>query len=97
MVINFTYYRASNSPIANLRAKLSFKKKLIEVTQRHGVQGFTLVTTLGAWQGKTEPSYQLTVVNIDRKVVIDMATEMRDVWQQDSVMVTDDKGKVYFV
>lgn len=97
MNINFTYYRASDSKLKNALAYLGFRRKIIEVTQAHSVEGFTLIKCLGAWQGKTEPSYQMSLVQIDETVALNLAVGLKDLWRQDSVMVTKDNGEVIFL
>lgn len=89
MTLGFTYYQAKHSFVWNLRAKASFKRKVIQITQRHGIEGFTLLNALGAWQGKTEPSYQMLLEGVSQDTVRALARDFRDSFSQDSVMLKD--------
>jgi hypothetical protein len=91
MQLGFTYYQARRSPIANFLAKLSFNKKVLAITQKHGIEGFTLLKALGAWQGKTEPSYQLLLEGVPKRTVRALARDFRDSFSQDAVMLKDGK------
>lgn len=96
MQLGFTYYRDSNNALQNFIAKLRFKRDVIEVTQKHKVDGFTLVKSLGAWQGKTEPSFQMYLEGVSKSKAKQLASEFRDKFGQDAVMLKDSE-RVEFV
>lgn len=89
MTLGFTYYQAKNSFAWNVKAKLTFKRRVIAITQKHGIEGFTLLNALGAWQGKTEPSFQMLLEGVDKRTVRALAEDFRDSFSQDSVMLKD--------
>lgn len=96
MELGFTYYQAKQSLLKNIVARLRFKSEVIRITRKHGIQGFTLLKALGAWQGKTEPSYQMLLIDVPQATVRALARDFRDAFKQDSVMVKNGR-KVEFI
>lgn len=87
MQLGFTYYRSNKNRLHNLVAKLRFKRTVIELAQKHNIEGFTLVKALGAWNGETEPSYQMYLEGIDEVTAEQFAGALRDSFEQEAVMV----------
>lgn len=96
MTLGLTYYRAENNLLQNIVARLQFKKEVLRITQKHGVRGFTLLKALGAWDGKTEPSYQLLIEGVSDRAIRALASDFRDRFKQEAVMVSNGR-KVDFV
>lgn len=96
MQLGFTYYEARASFLHNLLARLVFKREVLRITQKHGIEGFTLLKALGAWHGKTEPSYQLLLENVSEGTVRALAGDFRDRFHQDAVMLKNGR-KVDFI
>lgn len=96
MQLGFTYYQAKHNFLQNLVARLQFKREVLRITQKHGIEGFTLLKALGAWQGKTEPSYQLLLEGVSKRTVRALAKDFRDRFSQDAVMVKSG-NKVEFI
>ena len=96
MELGFTYYRASDSKVINAINSLKFKRKVLRIVAKHGIQGFTLLKALGAWQGKVEPSYQMSLIGVPKRTVKALARDLRDEFRQDSVLVKDG-AKVEFI
>jgi hypothetical protein len=91
MSISFTYYRAGH-PVHNAIAKLKFRRVLLQVTNEHSIEGFTLISTLGAWHGKTEPSYLLEVENVSTKTITGLAKSLKAVFNQEAIMLKTANG-----
>ncbi len=96
MELGFTYFQAKRNPVQNLIARLRFKREVVRLSQKHGIEGFTLLKALGAWQGKTEPSYQMQLVGVSKDTVRALASDLRDAFHQDAVMVKDGR-RVEFI
>lgn len=96
MELGFTYYQAKQSFLANIRARLAFKRNIIRLTRKHNISGFTLLKALGAWEGKTEPSYQMYLIGVPQATVRALAADFRDAFKQDAVMVKNGR-KVEFI
>lgn len=96
MTIGVTYYRTENNIFQNLVARLRFKKEVMNLTLKHGIEGFTLLKALGAWKGKTEPSYQLLLEGVPEATVRALAEDFRDSFRQEAVMVKSG-NKVRFI
>ena len=91
MELGFTYYQARQNPFQNLISRFRFKREVLRLTAKHGIEGFTLLKCLGAWQGKTEPSYQMLLVGIPKPKVRALARDFRDAFHQDAVLLRDGK------
>lgn len=96
MQLGLTYYRENASFAENLYNKFRFKKQLLRLAKKYNIEGFTLLKALGAWQGKTEPSYQLIIENVPERTVRALASDCRDTFKQDSVMLKNGR-KVDFI
>lgn len=95
MVLSLTYYRASGNILSNTLEHFRFRGEVLRLTQKHGIKGFTLLKALGAWEGKTEPSYQLLVEGVPKRVLKELAKDFRDRFRQDAVMLNDGKKVEY--
>ena len=91
MEIGFTYYRASDNRVNNTISKLRFRRRVLQLVAKHGIEGFTLLSALGAWQGKVEPSYQMSLIGVPKRTVKALAKDLRDTFKQDSVLIKDGK------
>lgn len=96
--INATPVRPEDSGRA-LTSKLNaYPKQVAQVLSRWGYDGFTIYRVDGYWQGKAEVSFKIELaLDKDFSNVYNVATELRDMFNQDSVMVTDSNNKVIFV
>lgn len=65
--------------------------------QKYGVDGFTIYEVQGFWQAVKERSFKIEIAS-DTKVVIDkIAVELRDMFNQDAVMLTNPDNSVEFI
>lgn len=74
-----------------------YPARVAEVLQQHKIDGFTIERVEGYWQGVPEKSYKISVALDDASVVDSICTMLRDMFQQDAVMLTDDKNNVRFI
>lgn len=74
-----------------------YPARVAEVLQQHKIDGFTIERVEGYWQGIPEKSYKISVALDDTSVVDSICTMLRDMFQQDAVMLTDDKNNVRFI
>lgn len=91
MTIAFTYYRAGH-PIQNFLNRRRFRRVLLQCTARAGVDGWTLIHTVGAWQGNTEPSFLLEIEGITHTTGRKLAKILRETFQQQAVMLKTERG-----
>lgn len=74
-----------------------YPARVAEVLQQHKIDGFTIERVKGYWQGVPEKSYKISVALDDASVVDSVCTMLRDMFQQDAVMLIDDKNNVRFI
>lgn len=74
-----------------------YSSRVAEVLAQHKIDGFTIERVEGYWQGVPEKSYKISVALDDASVVDSICTMLRDMFQQDAVMLTDDKNNVRFI
>lgn len=71
--------------------------RVAEVLAQHKIDGFTIERVQGYWQGIPEKSYKISVA-IDAGDELDKVCELlRDMFQQDSVMLTSPDNSVKFI
>ena len=59
--------------------------------------GYTIETALGAWKGKREKTYILTVITDEIKQLIRIAEDYKIIFNQDSVLIQELPVKPLFV
>lgn len=74
-----------------------YPSRVAEVLAQHKIDGFTIERVEGYWQGVPEKSYKISVALDDASVVDSICEMLRDMFQQDAVMLTDDKNNVRFI
>ena len=74
-----------------------YSSRVAEVLAQHKIDGFTIERVQGYWQGIPEKSYKISVAT-DAGDEIDKVCELlRDMFQQDSVMLTSPDNSVKFI
>ena len=75
----------------------SYPARVAEVLAQHKIDGFTIERVDGYWQGVPEKSYKISVATEDGTELDRVCELLRDMFQQDAVMLTDDKNNVRFI
>lgn len=97
--INATSDRVGMGDKLNAQRRDGFPRYVAEVLSTYGIDGFTIYKVDGYWKGKPEVSFKIEVCgdNVDFNLVGNVAIELRDVYEQDSVMVTLPDNTVEFI
>lgn len=75
----------------------SYAARVAEVLAQHNIDGFTIERVEGYWQGVPERSYKISVA-VDNGAILDEVCELlRDMFQQDAVMLTSPDNSVKFI
>jgi len=74
-----------------------YAARVAELLAQHNIDGFTIERVSGYWQGVPEKSYKISVA-VDDGVNLDKVCEtLRDMFQQDAVMLTNPDNSVKFI
>jgi len=74
-----------------------YAARVAELLQQHNIDGFTIERVEGYWQGVPEKSYKIGVAT-DNGIELDRVCELlRDMFQQDAVMLTSPDNSVKFI
>jgi hypothetical protein len=74
-----------------------YPSRVAEVLSQHKIDGFTIERVEGYWQGVPERSYKISVA-VDDGTILDKVCELlRDMYQQDAVMLTYPDNSVKFI
>lgn len=95
--INATPVRVDVSKSVNKVRVREYPKVVSDVLLRHGFLGFTIRKVMGYWEGKSEVSFEISVATDDGTKLVQAAEELRDSFNQDSVMFTTPDRKVVFI
>lgn len=76
-----------------------YTNTVAQVLQKYGHDGFTIYQVQGYWKGVAETSFKIELAVEDTHLAdIDfIAMDLRDIYEQDCVMVTDNNGEVKFI
>lgn len=74
-----------------------YAARVAEVLQQHKIDGFTIERVDGYWQGVPEKSYKISVATEDGTVLDKVCETLRDMFQQDAVMLTNPDNSVKFI
>jgi hypothetical protein len=95
--INATPVRAEASKAKNDEMCAKYPAEVASILKAYGFDGFTIQEVAGYWQGKPERSFKIelaaepsSVINDKINIIETIAQELRDVYKQDSVMLTSD-------
>ena len=72
-------------------------RALIEIIVERHVQGYTLTLTYGVWKGEREFSLALDFVDVAETVVLEIAKEIKEANEQESVLVIHFPSTATFV
>jgi len=75
----------------------SYPARVAEVLAQHKIDGFTIEQVYGYWQGVPEKSYKIGVATEDGNTIDKVCELLRDMFQQDAVMVTYPDNSVKFI
>lgn len=97
--INATPARADVSEYENTVRINGYPKVVARILKRHGFDGFTIYQVQGYWMGESEVSFKIEIAMDDATTVrlLEVAGELRDMYNQDSVMVTYPNNTVDFI
>jgi len=78
-----------------------YPKVVAGVLKARGIDGFTIYQVQGYWKGESEVSFKIELAIEDqvfvRSIMHDIAIELRDMYLQDSVMLTYPNNTVEFI
>lgn len=74
-----------------------YPKRVADVLAQHKIDGFTIECVEGYWQGVPEKSYKISVATDDGKALDKVCELLRDMFQQDAVMLTNPDNSVKFI
>ena len=94
-VLNATPCKSDLSDYANQLRIDGYFKRVSEILASHGIDGFTMYEVMGSWKGTPERSFKIEIATEGGVGMI--ASELRDEYDQESVMVTYPNGKVDFI
>ena len=95
--INATCEQHKYTTEENIQHHKVYASTVAEVLQEHKIDGFTIEQVFGYWQGVPEKSYKISIALVDDSVIDRICEMLRDTYQQDAVMLTDDKNNVRFI
>lgn len=75
----------------------SYSSRVAEVLAQHNIDGFTIERVEGYWQGVPEKSYKISVAVDDGNILDKVCELLRDMYQQDAVMLTSPDNSVRFI
>lgn len=75
----------------------SYPARVAEVLAQHKIDGFTIERVEGYWQGVPEKSYKISVAVDDGSILDEVCELLRDMFQQDAVMLTSPDNNVKFI
>lgn len=74
-----------------------YPARVAEVLAQHKIDGFTIERVDGYWQGVPEKSYKISVATDDGTELDRVCELLRDMFQQDAVMLTSPDNSVKFI
>jgi hypothetical protein len=74
-----------------------YPSRVAEVLAQHKIDGFTIERVEGYWQGVPEKSYKISVAVDDGTILDEVCELLRDMFQQDAVMLTSPDNSVKFI
>lgn len=95
--INATCERTEYSKAINKARHNKYPDMVSHILQGYGIDGFTIQTVMGYWQGVSEQSYIITVATDDEQIIDNIAESLRYMYNQDAVMVTYPDNTVKFI
>ena len=95
--INATPERYDVSEAENTKRHKNYAKTVSGVLSSVGIDGFTMQEVLGYWQGIPEKSYTITIATENGSAIDKIAERLRDMYNQDAVMVTYPDNSVKFI
>lgn len=100
--LNATPVRGDVSEYDNGQRVDNYPKTVARILARHGFDGFTIYKVDGYWEGTPEVSFKIevaidlgTTTSYDKMAKI--SEELRDMYNQDSVMLTLPDNSVEFI
>lgn len=74
-----------------------YTARVAEVLAQHNIDGFTIESVEGYWKGVPEKNYKISVAVDDGSILDNVCELLRDMFQQDSVMLTMPNNTVKFI
>ncbi len=74
-----------------------YPSRVAEVLAQHKIDGFTIERVEGYWQGIPERSYKISVATDEGEALDRVCELLRDMYQQDAVMLTNPDNSVRFI
>jgi hypothetical protein len=101
---NATPVHVTNDTATNAELVKDYPQQVAAILAAYGFDGFTIYPVAGYWQGVAEGSFKIELAAEPKSVISDklniietIAAELRDVYKQDSVMVTYPDNSVTFI
>jgi len=97
-VLNATPERYNLTQEENNKRHADYAATVSQAFKAEHIDGFTIQEVAGYWQGTPEKSYLITVATDNTDDSIErVASVLREVYEQDAVMLTYPTGKVAFI
>lgn len=75
-----------------------YKQQVAGILANWGIDGFTIYQVDGYWMGRSEASFKIEIaIDSDSEVVYTVARELRQMYNQDAVMLTLPDNTVKFI
>jgi hypothetical protein len=81
----------------NETGRLELEDYLVKLAEKRNIQGFSLSNQTGFWAGVKETSYNLTLFDISKQKAFELAREIKNHFEQDSVIIKPIEEQVYFI
>jgi len=78
-------------------SQLELEQYLVQLAKSANIKGFSLSQQLGYWQGETEVSHTLTLLDTSRQSAFLVAETIKQHFKQDAVIVQPVKQTNYFI
>ena len=95
--INATCERPEYDNDTQARHHREYANTVCNALATHNIDGFTLQEVQGYWQGLSETSYIITVAHTNSGDIDKICEILRDMYNQDAVMVTYPDNSVKFI
>lgn len=96
--INATPVRDDVSEYDNSVRVKNYASYVASIMQHNGFDGFTIYQVQGYWMGKSEVSFKIEIaLDKNPERVYTVAQDLKDAYNQDSVMITLPNNSVRFI
>ena len=96
--INATPVRSDLSEFDNAQRLQNYPQIVANILHSYDIDGFTIYQVDGYWKGEAEKSFKIEIATDESYLKMgDICSELRDMYNQDSVMLTKPDNTVEFI